>query len=278
MDYDNDGMLDLIVGERYGYIHYYRRTSESPITLTKEADIVCASIRIDVGNNSAPVCVDWNEDGKRDLLVGNESAGNIRLYINDSADDDPVYNTYSLIQSSGTSIIHYRNCPQVYDMNMDGKKDILVGISNGQIRYYENTGTNDAPVFSGSEFIISTGSSGARFWVNDWNEDGLPDVLASNFNGYIRVYIQLFQSIEGEETPATRKLAVSRNPFAGSVVINGNGFSNGTISIYDLLGRVVLSEPFTGSLEWNASGASAGYYFAEVRDAQGSAVINLLKL
>lgn len=278
MDYDDDGMLDLIVGERYGQIHYYRRTSESPITLTKEADLVCGGVTIDVGYNSAPVCVDWNEDGERDLLVGNESAGNIRLYINDTIDTDPVYNTYSLIESSGTSIAHSRNCPQIYDMNLDGKKDILTGVNGGQIYYYENTGTNDDPVFSGSEIIISTGGGGARFWVNDWNEDGLPDVLASNFNGYIQVYIQQFLSVEGGETPAARTLVANRNPFAVSVVISGNGFNSGTISIYDILGRVVLSEPFSGSFEWNASEVLKGCYFAEVNDAQGSSSVRLLKL
>ena len=278
MDYDNDGMLDIIVGERYGQIHYYRRTSEVPVTLTKEADLVCGGTIIDAGYNSAPVCIDWNEDGKRDLLIGNESPGNVRLYINESTNDDPVYNSYSLIQSSGTPIISYRNCPQVYDMNLDGMKDILIGVNGGQIYYYENTGTNESPVFSGSEYIISTGGSGARFWVDDWNEDGLPDVLSSNFNGFIRVHIQQFQSIEGEETSTTRTIAANMNPFAGSVVISADGFCNGTISIYDLHGRVVLSGPFNGSLEWNASEASAGCYFAEVRDTQGSAVISLLKL
>ncbi|MEN8209511.1 MAG: T9SS type A sorting domain-containing protein [Candidatus Fermentibacteria bacterium] len=278
MDYNDDGMLDIIVGDRNGYVHYYRRTSESPITLTKEADLVCGGTIIDAGSNSAPVCVDWNEDGKRDLLIGNESPGNVRLYINDTIDTDPVYNTYSLIENSGTPISSYRNCPQVFDMNQDGMKDLLIGVNGGQIYYYENTGTNASPVFSGYEIIISTGSGGARFWIDDWNEDGLPDVLASNFNGFIRVYIQLFMSIEEEETSAVRTLSVNRNPFAGSVVISGDGFSNGIISIYDLQGRAVLSESFNGSFEWNAQEASAGCYFANVHDAQGSAVINLLKL
>ena len=278
MDYDDDGMLDIIVGERNGPVHYYRRTSEAPVILTKETDLVCGVVTIDVGNNSAPVCVDWNEDGKRDLLIGNESPGNVRLYINESTNDDPVYNSYSLIQSSGTPIISYRNCPQVYDMNLDGMKDILIGVNGGQIYYYENTGTNESPVFSGSEYIISTGGSGARFWVNDWNEDGLPDILASNYNGFIRVYIQLFQSIEGEETSTTRTIAANMNPFAGSVIISADGFNNGVISIYDLLGRAVLTEPFSGTFEWNASEASSGCYFAEVHDNQGSSSVRLLKL
>ncbi len=278
MDYDDDGMLDIIVGERNGPVHYYRRTSEAPITLTKETDLVCGGITIDVGYNSAPVCVDWNEDGNRDLLIGNESPGYIRLYINDTIGSKPVYNTYTLIESSGTSIVRYRNCPQVYDMNLDGKKDILVGANDGYIHYYENTGTNDNPVFTVSEIIISTGSSGARFWINDWNEDGLPDVLTSNFNGLIRVYIQLFLSIEEGETSAARTLAASTNPFAGSVIISADGFNNGIISIYDLQGRAVLTEPFSGIFEWNAPEASSGCYFAEVHDNQGSSSVRLLKL
>ena len=45
MDYDDDGMLDIIVGDRNGFTHYYRRTSESPITLTKEDDLVCGGVQ-----------------------------------------------------------------------------------------------------------------------------------------------------------------------------------------------------------------------------------------
>ncbi len=278
MDYDDDGMLDLIVGDRNGFIHYYRRTSESPITLTQEADLVCGGLVIDVGYSAAPACVDWDEDGERDVLVGNESPGNIRLYINDTIDTDPVYNEFSVIECSGTPIIHSRACPQVYDMNMDGKKDLLAGANDGHIYYYENTGTNDDPVFSANELIISTGSAGARFWVNDWNEDGLPDILASNFNGYIQVYIQQLLSSEGEETPVIRTLEANMNPFASSVVISSNGFNNGIINIFDVFGRIVLSECFSGSFEWDASEASCGCYFAEVVDTEGSSSVKLLKL
>jgi hypothetical protein len=278
VDYDDDGMLDLIVGDRNGFIHYYRRTSETPVTLTKETDLVCGGTVIDMGYSASPACVDWDEDGERDLLAGNESPGHIRLYINDTIDTDPVYNSYSVIESSGTSIIHSRACPQVYDMNIDGKKDLLIGANDGHIYYYENTGTNEAPVFTGSELIISTGSAGARFWINDWNEDGLPDVIASNFNGFIQIYIQQFSSAEGEETTSVRTLAASSNPFAGSVVISAEGFSDGVISIYDVTGRIVLHESFRGSFEWNASEASVGCYFAEVVDSQGSSSVKLMKL
>lgn len=277
MDYDGDGMLDIIVGDRNGYVHYYRRTSNDPITLTEEADLVCGGVTIDVGANSAPVCVDWDEDGDLDLLVGNET-GNVRLYINDTIDTDPVYNEYTNVQSSGSDISRYRNCPQVYDMNFDGKKDLLCGANDYKIYYYENVGTNDAPVFSGSEVIINTGYYGARFWVDDWNEDGLLDVLASNYNGYVQVYIQLNTSIEGEDNPLLRTLQIDSNPFYGSVNIISEGFAGGTITIYDVTGRTIVSEAFGGSFLWDGSGVARGCYFAEVRDEQGAVSVRLIKL
>jgi WD40 repeat protein len=278
VDYDDDGMLDLVVGDRNGFIHYYRRTSEAPITLEKQADLVCGGVTIDVGYNAAPVLVDWNEDGECDLLAGTQG-GEVRLYINDTIDTEPVYNIYTLIESGGTVINRYRNCPQVFDMNMDGLKDLICGANDYSIYYYENVGTNDAPLFAGSEAIINTGSSGARFWINDWNEDGLPDVLAGNYNGYIKVYIQQTVGIgEQETTPVLRTLQVSSNPFTSSVVITGAGFSSGTIRIYDIMGRTLQSEPFSGSYVWTDNEACSGTYFAEVIDSQGSATVKLLKL
>lgn len=278
MDYNDDGMLDIIVGDRNGYTHYYRRTSESPITLTKEADLVCGGVTIDVGYNSAPVCVDWDEDGNRDLLLGTQD-GTVRLYINDTIDTDPVYNTYSLLQSSGTNISHYRNCPQVYDMDMDGRKDLLCGANDYSIYYYENTGTNANPAFSGSEAIINTGSSGARFCIDDWNEDGLPDILASNYNGFVQVYIQTGTGVSGEGgTSTARSLTADQNPFCSMVVISSCGFESGTMTLYDMSGRVMMEQPLAGSISIDGSGLACGCYIVVASDENGSETLKLLKI
>ncbi|OPL18165.1 MAG: hypothetical protein AVO35_06580 [Candidatus Aegiribacteria sp. MLS_C] len=278
MDYNDDGMLDIVVGDRNGYTHYYRRTSESPITLTKEADLVCGGVTIDVGYNSAPVCVDWDEDGNRDLLLGTQD-GTVRLYINDTIDTDPVYNSYSLLQSSGTNISHYRNCPQVFDMNMDGRKDLLCGANDYSIYYYENTGTNANPAFSGNEAIINTGYYGARFCIDDWNEDGLPDVLASNYNGFVQVYIQTYNGVSGEGgTSTARSLAADRNPFNSTVVISSSGFESGTMILYDMSGRVMMEQPLTGSMTIDGSGLACGCYLVVASDENGSETLKLLKI
>jgi hypothetical protein len=61
--------------------------------------IIRAGMEISVGSNSAPVITDWNGNGLMDMLVGNETPGNIRLYLNDGGGQEPVFSGYKLSQS-----------------------------------------------------------------------------------------------------------------------------------------------------------------------------------
>jgi hypothetical protein len=54
--------------------------------------------------DSAPSVVDWNNDGRKDLLVGQEYNGHINLYVNVGTDTDPVFTGSSLVEASGTPI------------------------------------------------------------------------------------------------------------------------------------------------------------------------------
>ncbi|MBD3277024.1 MAG: T9SS type A sorting domain-containing protein [Candidatus Aegiribacteria sp.] len=270
-------MLDIIVGERFGTVHYYARTSNDPITLTEGEDIECAGSVINVTNNSAPVCVDWDEDGDMDMLLGNQT-GNVRLYLDDGGDSVPTFNTYSYIQSGGSNISHYRNCPQVVDLNGDGKKDLLCGANDYNIYYYENQGTNANPSFNGSEVLVSE-YTGMRFCVVDWNGDGGLDILSSDYNGYVDVHIQqVTGTAESGGDPLVRSLEISRNPVLSSVTISGQGFSNGRIEIYDVFGRMIVDDGFQGEYSWNSTGEAPGTYFVRVFDGFGEESLKLIKL
>lgn len=278
MDWDGDGLLDIIVGDRNGYVNYFRRTSNDPITLTEMPKISCDGVIIDVGMNSAPVVVDWNENGYLDMLVGSET-GTIRLYLNDGSDSAPVFSSYTLIQNGSSNLTHYRNCPQVYDMNGDGKKDLIVGANDRNIYFYENLGTNEAPVFNGNQIIATVPNIGARLWIDDWNGNGLPDMLTSDFDGYVWVWLQSTTGIEGRNAPIPhRTLSAAENPFRGSVAISGTGFEGAEIQIFDLSGRSVLRESFPGSIVWCGEGVPTGTYIVRVTDGAGSALLRMLKL
>jgi len=57
-----------------------------------------------VNGHSAPAVTDWNNDGRKDLLVGMQDGGAIRLFLNQGTDLNPVFQGGSLILSSGAPI------------------------------------------------------------------------------------------------------------------------------------------------------------------------------
>jgi hypothetical protein len=153
-----------------------------------------------VNYNSCPFVIDWNEDGKKDLMTGEQSpisgnTGNIRLYLNEGANEAPVFGDYFLIDAGGSPIYIYRVNPVVYDLDMDGLKDLIAGNSNGQVYFYKNVGTNVAPLFNTTrdtlrtrEGVVIDVSVGSRVHFVDWTGDGDLDMVISGYDGFVELY------------------------------------------------------------------------------------------
>lgn len=52
-----------------------------------------------VVDHATPCFVDWDGDGRRDLLVGQYGEGNLRLYPNRGTDTDPGFNGFRYIHA-----------------------------------------------------------------------------------------------------------------------------------------------------------------------------------
>lgn len=59
---------------------------------------------IDVGFCSDPALVDWDGDGKRDLILAIYNQGNILCHENKGTDASPYFRTYYQLKSDGVSI------------------------------------------------------------------------------------------------------------------------------------------------------------------------------
>jgi len=53
---------------------------------------------------SVPCVVDWNEDGKKDLLVGCFYSGNVYRFLNSGSNSAPVFTTGIMLQADGSVI------------------------------------------------------------------------------------------------------------------------------------------------------------------------------
>lgn len=86
--------------------------------LTLSAGILCADVpelepavelkdgaqSLHVLMYSTPTAVDWNNDGAKDLLVGQIMYGHIWLYLNQGTDLNPLFDGGALIESNGAPI------------------------------------------------------------------------------------------------------------------------------------------------------------------------------
>ena len=204
VDWNEDGRKDLIVGADDGKIYYYENigTNEKPLFLKREA-IKEGKKELNVRSNASPFVADWNEDGKKDLIVGN-GEGNIYYYQNVGTNEKPLFMSREAIKDGGKILNVGSNAsPFVVDWNGDGKKDLIVGNGEGNIYYYQNVGTNKNPAFF-KKGAIKEGKkdlnvrSNASPFVVDWNEDGKKDLIIGNGDGNVYYY----QNIGTNEKPA----------------------------------------------------------------------------
>ncbi len=195
MDFNDDGYLDLIVGERDGYVNFFSRKADG--TLTEEPDIATTRGIIDAGENSAPHVIDWDEDGLLDLLIGSDASEKVNVYLNSGTASSYQFTTPVEVLCNNASIAYHRCIPHVDDLDLDGKKDLIIGEDNGCIYFLKNSGTNASPEFAAAEKLESGGSpiqwpsgqTDITVWVNDWNEDGMPDILIGNYKDTVYLYL-----------------------------------------------------------------------------------------
>jgi hypothetical protein len=137
-DIDNDGDLDLFVGNAKGLVIFFRNQGSKT-----KPDFALASTRfgeVTVSGNAAPAFFDWNGDGKPDLLVGDKD-GQITLSVNRSEASEVPPRRWQVI---GPFPAQFRAesyaAPMPWDLNGDGKPDLLVGDGAGNLRMLLNGG------------------------------------------------------------------------------------------------------------------------------------------
>ncbi|MBW1823897.1 MAG: VCBS repeat-containing protein [Deltaproteobacteria bacterium] len=195
VDYNSDAIQDLLVGNGEGLILYYANqgSTSKPVftspTALKDAD----GLDIAVDSYCTPCVVDWNEDHKKDLLLGSGN-GTLLVCLNQGSDSDPLFASPRPVKVGEEELdVGSFASPFVADWNGDGKKDLLVGDGEGYIHLYLNINSTGEPnlISSGkvklSDQDLTVEGSAAPFLV-DWNQDGKKDLLVGSLKGYIYLF------------------------------------------------------------------------------------------
>jgi TolB-like protein len=245
VDWNGDGLYDLILGDQDGYVTVYlnQGTNDSP-KYAVGMRLRGGGKEIKVKSPSAPYLVDWNEDGKIDLLVG-DGGGYLHLFLNAGAVDSVDFAAGVKVQSATKDLNVSRGnaSPCVVDWNEDGKKDLVMGKGNGTILVFLNEGSNKQPIF-GKPIELNGGSldvgSNSSPEVADWNGDGKKDLIIGNDDGEIFVFLNKGTNEDPQYENNGEKLPLKFREDASPRIIGWSRPGSKDLVVADRYGEVTL--------------------------------------
>jgi hypothetical protein len=136
-DWNNDGLLDLLVGSVNGNIRLYLNVGAPGNPVLAEATLLnAAGVPLYVGTRSSPAVADFDGDGVLDLISG-DSVGWLHYYHNISTATHPQLAASVYLYAGGLQInLWWTTRPTVVDWNLDGRMDLVVGDSEGLLKRY----------------------------------------------------------------------------------------------------------------------------------------------
>ena len=235
-DFDGDGLADLIVGDEDGRVAWVRNTGrvrdgmpqfESPVYLRQQAGPV------KFGALSTPFAVDWDGDGRTDIVSGN-SAGEIALIRNIGSEETPRWAAPEFFTVGGRPIRIQAGengsiqgpaerkwgytVLTVADWDGDGFPDMVVNSIWGKIEWFRNPGRRGTLELEPARPVRvawegETPKPAWNWWTpepgtlvtqwrttpvaTDWNADGLTDLILLDTEGYL-AYFERFRAENGE--------------------------------------------------------------------------------
>ncbi len=253
VDYDGDGLVDLIVGASdwreygwdnayntagqwtngpiHGFIYFMKNIGTANQPKYAEAVQLQADGKpIDVFGQPSPNFADFDGDGDLDLICG-EFLDKLTYFENTGTRTAPRYAKGRFLEHAGkvlTMELEMIN-PVAFDWDNDGDLDLIVAQEDGRVALLENTGkqVNGMPDFLPPVFFqqqadeVKVGALATPFSF-DWDGDGDEDLLVGDSAGYVN----FVENLDGGNPP---KWAAPQRLLADGQVIRIQAGPNGSV-------------------------------------------------
>ncbi len=273
--------LDFIVADRcWGKFFESGITKEVDLSTNPEEcalNFRASEPRNGLHAGSTLLTLDMDDDGDKEIILGDISFTNLNLLVNGGTAKAAFMTSQDIAFPSNNVPTDIPLFPAAFylDVNNDGIKDLLTAPNLGNdigetyevAWFYENTGTNENPVFElrqkdlFTEDMIDYGTGAQPVFV-DYNQDGLQDLVVGNKSFFVpggnrnaRVY--LYENIG---TPTSPKYELKNDDLFGLNVFSQNSWRF-TPTFGDLDGD--------GDLDALIGEAFGNLFYAENRAGEG---------
>ena len=233
-DLDNDGDQDMIAGDKLGNLHYFENTGTTEMQLTLSVPYFFS-----VARYAAPTFTDFNQDGKQDLIVG-EEFGKLNYFENTSTADSI---SFELVNDFwGTVDVRDTIFPLGYSVPLMLEDNLLVYSLDGMVRLY--SGLQDS-IFTleTTNFSQFRQSGKAGITAGDLDNDGFLELVVGNARGGIHLYSQ-HPDYNGIFSPSLSLKTLQVYPNPANQLVNvelkeheQNDFQHSTVQFYNTLGQ-----------------------------------------
>ncbi|MCO6489791.1 MAG: T9SS type A sorting domain-containing protein [Phaeodactylibacter sp.] len=275
-DLDNDGDLDILVGEIFGQLFYAENTA-GPGNPLAFGPWQYGYMGINIGQLSIPWIVDLNRDGLPDLIVG-ERTGNINYFQNIGTASSPMFNPNTDVAPNifalgniNTAVPGYitgYSAPLVLDQQ--GTYVLFTGTEIGRIEAYNGIDGNINGVFNVDTETMGNIQAGRRTRpaIADIDNDGLLEMIVGNERGGLSGFqtpLRLDSTSPTRQVSLEQAVSLFPNPAAEWLEIRVEAEGARQLWLFNASGQLVARQEWIGAgARLDVSGLPAGLYFARI--------------
>lgn len=270
-DLDNDGDLDLMVGDFRGHLYYFENFGgkDKPFQFS---NLVYPYKNIFVGQNAKPQIIDINRDGLPDLVIG-ENNNELNYVQNIGTSQNPNFlasmgtlpNTrdFGLFFPPGSDFFSQAGAP--FFLNYADDFRMIFGIESGDVRVYKNILNNTYGAFELEYARLGNFHVGKRVTPSlaDIDGDGYYEIALGNERGGLSFYNTIFKVDSFSNTKDNftySNLQIYPNPSSDVIHFYANELIN-DVELYDVNGKLIHK---TQNNYIDVSQFNAGLYVAKI--------------